>query len=160
MTSVETARNFGVCVWQSPTSSSQRPTSGSHEKHSCARPAAFWLGLHVISSGNFISSNNDGEEDFFLEMWLFALTFMDRQVPEKPNDLTEAGLPPLLKEVSWTKAAPFKESKYYRSTADSIGNNYSPSAAFLNVKSLVKSNTSPVKDIKGTEKQPSSVKKK
>ncbi len=97
---------------------------------------------------------------FFLEMWLFALTLLDRQVPEKPNDLTEAGLPPLLKEVSWTKAAPFKESKYYRSTADSIGNNYSPSAAFLNVKSLVKPNTSPVKDTKGTEKQPSSVKKK
>lgn len=55
-------------------------------------------------------------------------------MPAKPKDFTGIILPPLLKDVSWTKAAPFKESPFHRNTSDSIANNYSPLAAKLNMK--------------------------
>ncbi|KNC96829.1 uncharacterized protein SPPG_07663 [Spizellomyces punctatus DAOM BR117] len=51
-------------------------------------------------------------------------------------DMSHANLPPLLKHFSWTRAAPFKEEKYARSVSDTIGNNYSPHAADLNIKQM------------------------
>jgi len=45
--------------------------------------------------------------------------------------------PPLLKYFSRTKAAPFKEDQYQRSTSDSIANNYSPAACNLDIKHLL-----------------------
>ncbi len=60
----------------------------------------------------------------------------DVKVPQKPKDLGEAHLPPLLKDISWTKASPFKEAQHYRSVSDSIANNYTPTASRLNIKSF------------------------
>lgn len=50
--------------------------------------------------------------------------------------LDETILPPLLKKFSWTKAAPYKEEKHQRSTAESIGNNFTPTAASVSIKHL------------------------
>jgi dynein heavy chain len=47
-------------------------------------------------------------------------------------------LPPILKKFSWTRAAPYKEEKYFRGVSDSIGNNFSPSAMDLNIKEVSK----------------------
>jgi hypothetical protein len=46
--------------------------------------------------------------------------------------------PPLLKRVSWTLCAPFKEERYHRAVSDSIANNYSPRAAHLSVGTVAK----------------------
>ncbi|KAJ3317485.1 Dynein heavy chain 3, axonemal, partial [Blyttiomyces sp. JEL0837] len=53
-------------------------------------------------------------------------------------DIEKAGLPPLLKKFSWTRAAPFKEERFHRAISDTIGNNYTPSANDLNARSLNK----------------------
>ncbi|KAL6620932.1 hypothetical protein LY90DRAFT_662178 [Neocallimastix californiae] len=50
--------------------------------------------------------------------------------------------PPLLKYFSRTKASPFKEDQYQRSTSDSIANNYSPTAVNLDIKHLLSTNDS------------------
>ena len=42
----------------------------------------------------------------------------------------------LLKKFSWTKAAPYKEERYFRGVSDSIGNNYSPNAMNLSLKTF------------------------
>ena len=50
--------------------------------------------------------------------------------------MNDVQLPPLLKKFSWTRAAPYKEERYFRGVSDSIGNNYSPHAMDLNLKSF------------------------
>ncbi|KAL7754340.1 hypothetical protein RI367_000321 [Sorochytrium milnesiophthora] len=47
----------------------------------------------------------------------------------------EIEFPPILKRFSWTKAAPIKEERYSRAASDSIGNNYSPLAQDLSIRS-------------------------
>ena len=49
------------------------------------------------------------------------------------QEVEDESMPPLLKKVSWTQAAPFKEEKYYRTASDSIGNCFSPAASHLNM---------------------------
>ncbi|KAA3677197.1 dynein heavy chain, axonemal [Paragonimus westermani] len=44
--------------------------------------------------------------------------------------------PPLMNPFSLTRAAPFKEQKYWRSPSQSIGNNFSPSAADIPLNKL------------------------
>jgi dynein heavy chain len=53
-------------------------------------------------------------------------------------DLEKAQLPLLLKEFSWTRAAPYKEERFHRLVSDSIGNNFTPTAANLNMSLLSK----------------------
>ncbi|TPX32092.1 hypothetical protein SmJEL517_g04759 [Synchytrium microbalum] len=53
--------------------------------------------------------------------------------PINPDTL---GLPSVLKSVSWTRAAPFKEEGFARNVSDSIGNNYSPIAQDLSINSM------------------------
>ena len=43
-----------------------------------------------------------------------------------------------MKDPSWTKASPFKETAYARTPSESIANNYSPHAANLKLKTLSK----------------------
>ena len=43
-----------------------------------------------------------------------------------------------MKPHSWTRAAPFKEERYYRTPSESIANNYTPTANNLKLKSLKK----------------------
>lgn len=40
--------------------------------------------------------------------------------------------------MSWTLLAPFKEQRYHRSPSESIANNYTPTAADLKVRELLK----------------------
>ncbi|XP_014782749.1 dynein axonemal heavy chain 3-like [Octopus bimaculoides] len=47
--------------------------------------------------------------------------------------------PPIMDEVSWTLASPFKEQKYSRTPSDSIANNYTPTAKQLKLPKLIKS---------------------
>ena len=63
-------------------------------------------------------------------------------------DLEKANLPPLLKSFSWTLTSPFKEEKFQRLVSDSIGNNFTPLANDINMKTLVK------EDEKGKPKLP------
>ncbi|KAI9206289.1 dynein heavy chain and region D6 of dynein motor-domain-containing protein [Polychytrium aggregatum] len=65
------------------------------------------------------------------------ISFMEPE-PAIPQvgDLEDAGLPPLLKTFSWTRAAPFKEERHHRAISDSIGNNYSPYATNLSVRHI------------------------
>jgi dynein heavy chain len=51
--------------------------------------------------------------------------------------------PPIMKDPSWTKASPFKETAYARTPSESIANNYSPMAANLKLRSLSKGIQSP-----------------
>jgi dynein heavy chain len=53
-------------------------------------------------------------------------------------DLEKAELPVLLKQFSWTQAAPFKEEKHHRMISDSIGNNFTPSAVDLSMRQFQK----------------------
>lgn len=46
--------------------------------------------------------------------------------------------PPIIKPTSWTRAAPFKEEKHYRTPSESIANNYTPSASDLKIRALRK----------------------
>ncbi|KAK3579501.1 hypothetical protein CHS0354_028323 [Potamilus streckersoni] len=46
--------------------------------------------------------------------------------------------PPIMKNTSWTLAAPFKEEKYHRTPSESIANNYTPTARNLKLKDLPK----------------------
>ena len=46
--------------------------------------------------------------------------------------------PPIMKDPSWTQAAPFKETAYARTPSESIANNYTPSASSLKMKNLAK----------------------
>uniref|UniRef100_A0A8B9NTX8 Uncharacterized protein n=1 Tax=Apteryx owenii TaxID=8824 RepID=A0A8B9NTX8_APTOW len=46
--------------------------------------------------------------------------------------------PPLMQQVSWTLAVPFKEQRYYRSPSDSIANNYTLTARDLKLKNVHK----------------------
>ena len=50
--------------------------------------------------------------------------------------------PPLLKDASWTLAAPKKEEKYHRSPSESIANNFSPTASNLKMRQLAKRKSS------------------
>lgn len=45
-------------------------------------------------------------------------------------------LEPILKAFSWTKFSPYKEELFHRKISDSIGNNYTPQAADLNLEVL------------------------
>ncbi|XP_059835308.1 dynein axonemal heavy chain 3 [Hypanus sabinus] len=47
--------------------------------------------------------------------------------------------PPIMQDVSWPLAIPFKEQRYHRSPSESIGNNYTPTASNLKIKDLKKS---------------------
>ncbi|XP_038676444.1 dynein heavy chain 3, axonemal isoform X3 [Scyliorhinus canicula] len=44
--------------------------------------------------------------------------------------------PPIMQDISWPLAIPFKEQRYYRSPSESIGNNYTPTASNLKIKNL------------------------
>ncbi|XP_048576009.1 dynein axonemal heavy chain 3 isoform X2 [Nematostella vectensis] len=44
--------------------------------------------------------------------------------------------PPIMKDPSWTRAAPFKETSFARTPSESIANNYSPAASNLRLRSL------------------------
>ncbi|XP_048465622.1 dynein axonemal heavy chain 3 [Rhincodon typus] len=44
--------------------------------------------------------------------------------------------PPIMQDISWPLAIPFKEQRYYRSPSESIGNNYTPTASNLKIKDL------------------------
>ena len=44
--------------------------------------------------------------------------------------------PPLMKAVSWTRAAPYKEERHHRSPSESIANNFTPSASNLKLRHL------------------------
>lgn len=46
--------------------------------------------------------------------------------------------PPIMKDMSWTQAAPYKETMYHRTPSESIANNYTPTANELKMKNLVK----------------------
>uniref|UniRef100_A0A8C5QWI6 Dynein axonemal heavy chain 3 n=3 Tax=Leptobrachium TaxID=161697 RepID=A0A8C5QWI6_9ANUR len=57
--------------------------------------------------------------------------------------LKHSHYPPLMQGISLTLAAPFKEQRYRRSTSDSIGNNYSPTAHDLRLSELPRTMPSP-----------------
>ena len=44
--------------------------------------------------------------------------------------------PPILREQSWTKSAPYKEQKEHRTPVESIANNYTPPSADLKIRTL------------------------
>ena len=44
--------------------------------------------------------------------------------------------PPIMKRMSWTRAAPFKEERFHRTPSESIANNYTPSASNLKIRNL------------------------
>ena len=46
--------------------------------------------------------------------------------------------PPIMKDPSWTRAAPFKETAHARTPSESIGNNYTPTASSLKIRNLAK----------------------
>ena len=50
--------------------------------------------------------------------------------------LQHSEYPPIMKSVSRTKAAPYKETAFHRTPSESIANNYSPQASKLNIKQL------------------------
>nr|CAH8868286.1 unnamed protein product [Trichobilharzia regenti] len=63
--------------------------------------------------------------------------------PEAPSSLyamvtRNARHPPLMNPFSLTQASPFKEQEHWRSPSQSIGNNFSPNAANLSMRSLAK----------------------
>ena len=43
-----------------------------------------------------------------------------------------------MKDMSWTQAAPYKETMYHRTPSESIANNYTPTANELKMKNLIK----------------------
>ena len=43
-----------------------------------------------------------------------------------------------MKDPSWTRAAPFKETSFYRTPSESIANNFTPTASDLKIKNLAK----------------------
>ncbi|XP_032896217.1 dynein heavy chain 3, axonemal isoform X1 [Amblyraja radiata] len=47
--------------------------------------------------------------------------------------------PPIMQDISWPLAIPFKEQRYHRSPSESIGNNYTPTANNLKIKDLKRS---------------------
>lgn len=47
--------------------------------------------------------------------------------------------PPIMQDISWPLAIPFKEQRYHRSPSESIGNNYTPTANNLKIKDLTRS---------------------
>ena len=49
--------------------------------------------------------------------------------------------PPIMKDPSWTRAAPFKETAHARTPSESIANNYTPSANSLKIRNLAKLQT-------------------
>jgi hypothetical protein len=63
---------------------------------------------------------------------------LTKEFVPKLIDLERAELPTLLKQFSWTLAAPFKEERHHRLISDSIGNNFTPSAADLCMKQFQK----------------------
>jgi len=46
-----------------------------------------------------------------------------------------------MKDPSWTRAAPFKETAHARTPSESIANNYTPSANSLKIRNLAKLQT-------------------
>eukprot|EP00795_Rhopilema_esculentum_P009610 gene9610-17369_t len=62
---------------------------------------------------------------------------------EEPSDLYKIVLkhsehPPIMRNSSWTRAVPFKETAYHRTPCESIANNFTPTASDLKIRSLVK----------------------
>ena len=49
--------------------------------------------------------------------------------------------PPIMKDPSWTRAAPFKETAHARTPSESIANNFTPSANSLKIRNLAKLQT-------------------
>lgn len=49
--------------------------------------------------------------------------------------------PPIMKDPSWTRAAPFKETAYARTPSESIANNFTPTASGLKIRNLGKIQT-------------------
>lgn len=49
--------------------------------------------------------------------------------------------PPIMKDPSWTRAAPFKETAYARTPSESIANNFTPTASGLKMRNLGKIQT-------------------
>jgi dynein heavy chain len=43
-----------------------------------------------------------------------------------------------MKDMSWTQAAPYKETMYHRTPSESIANNYTPTANEMKMKNLLK----------------------
>ena len=60
--------------------------------------------------------------------------------------------PPIMKDPSWTRAAPFKETAFARTPSESIANNYTPSASNLKMKNLSKMQN-PVRPLSRTPTQ-------
>ncbi|XP_078413797.1 dynein axonemal heavy chain 3 [Cetorhinus maximus] len=55
---------------------------------------------------------------------------------EQETVLRHSRHPPIMQDISWPLAIPFKEQRYYRSPSESIGNNYTPTASNLKIKNL------------------------
>ncbi|RKO96247.1 hypothetical protein CAUPRSCDRAFT_12060 [Caulochytrium protostelioides] len=60
----------------------------------------------------------------------------DRENTVYAVNLSKANLPPILKVDGIERAAPFKEERFSRALADSIGNNFSLQAADLTVNQI------------------------
>ena len=57
--------------------------------------------------------------------------------------------PPLLKDASWTLAAPKKEERFHRSPSESIANNFSPAASNLKMRQLTRRKSSCIRPLHG-----------
>ncbi|XP_028395151.1 dynein heavy chain 3, axonemal-like isoform X1 [Dendronephthya gigantea] len=63
--------------------------------------------------------------------------------------------PPIMKDMSWTRAAPYKETMYHRTPSESIANNYTPTANELKMKNLLKIQQSQTRPHTRATSQPS-----
>lgn len=75
---------------------------------------------------------------------------------EEPSELYQLVLrhcehPPIMRDPSWTRAAPFKETQYARTPSESIANNYTPTARDLKMRSLAKVPVRPTRSQSVTE---------
>uniref|UniRef100_A0A4W3IE76 Dynein heavy chain linker domain-containing protein n=1 Tax=Callorhinchus milii TaxID=7868 RepID=A0A4W3IE76_CALMI len=52
--------------------------------------------------------------------------------------LQNSQVPPIMQDISWPLAIPYKEQRYFRSPSESIANNYTPSANNMKIKDLQK----------------------
>ena len=59
-----------------------------------------------------------------------------------------------MRDQSWTRAAPFKETQHARTPSESIANNYSPTAQELKIKNLAKMPRAPSRSPTGIIKPP------
>ncbi|XP_074137054.1 dynein axonemal heavy chain 3 isoform X2 [Sminthopsis crassicaudata] len=68
---------------------------------------------------------------------------LPKSANQEPSDLyktimSHSFYPPLMQDMSWTKAVPYKDQIYYSGPSDSIANNYSMKARDLRMKDLEK----------------------